>query len=138
MVILGVYFEQVPSPYDPPNANEFYQALGKAITAWGRLEGNFNHLFITALNIAPDPRVGTRFYIQRALLAKKWTLVFETTQAAHALVGSRKLHPLRHGRTGDASRSLRAWTLGSHFLGGLEDATATSTSKGTATATAHA
>jgi hypothetical protein len=80
MVILGVYFEQVPSPYDPPNANEFYQALGKAITAWGRLEGNFNHLFITALNVAPDPRVGTRFYIQRARLAEKWTLAFETTQ----------------------------------------------------------
>jgi hypothetical protein len=45
-VRLGVYFEAVPSLYDPPNAGEFYQVLGMAIVAWGRLEGNFSHLRI--------------------------------------------------------------------------------------------
>lgn len=77
--VLGVYFEEIPSPYDPPNAHEFYQALGKAIVAWGRLEGNFNHLFIAVLNVAPDPMVGTRFHIHRERLAEKWTLAFATT-----------------------------------------------------------
>ncbi len=77
--VLGVYFEEIPSPYDPPNAHQFYQALGKAIVAWGRLEGNFNHLFIAVLNVAPDPMVGTRFHIHRERLAEKWTLAFATT-----------------------------------------------------------
>ena len=43
-VLLGVNFDPVPSMFEPPDAAEFYQALGVACPAWGRLEGNFNNI----------------------------------------------------------------------------------------------
>jgi hypothetical protein len=78
-VILGVYFEPVPSVFDPPDAPVFYQTLGVACVAWGRLEGNFNNIFLTVLNIADNPKIGKRFYIKREKVADLWKLAFETT-----------------------------------------------------------
>lgn len=48
-----------------------------AIVAWGRLEGNFNHLFITVLNIADNREIGSRFFIQRDRVSETWTLAFD-------------------------------------------------------------
>jgi hypothetical protein len=76
--ILEVYFDAVPSPLDPPNARKFYQALGMAIIAWGRLEGNLNALFVSVLNITTNPEVN-KFYLKRDRLAEAWNLAFETT-----------------------------------------------------------
>jgi len=78
-VTLSYHGDSVPSPHDPPNASEFYHDLGIAVVAWGRLEGNFNNLFVTVLNIATDPEVGKRFYIKREKQSVNWTLAFETT-----------------------------------------------------------
>ncbi len=75
--VLWTCFEAVPSPNDPANANEFYEALGMATIAWGRLEGNFNNVFVMVLNIADDPRIGNRFYIKRDKVSEIWTLAFE-------------------------------------------------------------
>ena len=78
-VVISTCFESVPSPNDPANANEFYEALGIATIAWGRLEGNFNNVFVMVLNIADDPRVGNRLYIKRDKVSEIWTLAFEIT-----------------------------------------------------------
>lgn len=77
--VLGVYFDLVPAASDPPNAAVFYQCLGIAVVAWGRLEGNYNNVFLTVLNVANNQTVGDRFYIQRERSAKVWKLAFEIT-----------------------------------------------------------
>src|SRR5271167_1057195 len=74
-------FEPAPSPGDPVNAREFYEAIGIATIAWGRLEGNFNNVFVMVLNIADDPQVGKRFYIKIDKLNEVWRLAFEITPA---------------------------------------------------------
>jgi hypothetical protein len=79
--ILWTCFASIPSPNDPVNAREFYEALGMATIAWGRLEGNFNNMFVTVLNIADDPQIGLRFYIKREAIGSVWNLAFEKTSA---------------------------------------------------------
>jgi hypothetical protein len=39
--LLRITAHATPHKSDPPNAQEFYAALGKLIIAWGRLEGHF-------------------------------------------------------------------------------------------------
>jgi hypothetical protein len=80
-VVLWTCFDSVPSPFDPPSAREFYEALGIATIAWGRLEGNFNHLFVMVLNIADDPEISKRFYIKREKMAEVWNRAFAITPA---------------------------------------------------------
>jgi hypothetical protein len=76
-VMLWTCFDSVPAPNDPPNAIEFYEALGIATIAWGRLEGNFNNIFVMVLNVANDPEIGKRFYIKREKMGEIWNLAFE-------------------------------------------------------------
>jgi hypothetical protein len=86
--VLWTCFDSVPSPYDPPNAREFYEALGIATIAWGRLEGNFNNLFVIVLNIANHPKIGKRFYIKREKVSEVWKLAFEITPALYPFRGA--------------------------------------------------
>jgi hypothetical protein len=51
--LLTTFVEPVPSPSDPPDAPEFYRALGVAVVAWGRLEGHFTLITIALLNLGP-------------------------------------------------------------------------------------
>ena len=76
--VLGVYFDLVPSSSDPPRASTFYYWVGLATVAWGRLEGNYNHIFLTVLNVANSDVVGNRFYIQRDKSTEIWRTAFET------------------------------------------------------------
>ena len=43
---------QTPSPDDPVGANAFYEALGLALAACGRLEGHFTASLVMVLQIA--------------------------------------------------------------------------------------
>jgi hypothetical protein len=54
--LLTTFVEPAPSPSDPPDAPDFYRALGVAIVAWGRLEGHFTLTTITLLNLGPRKR----------------------------------------------------------------------------------
>jgi hypothetical protein len=84
-VILGVYFEPVPSVFDPPDAAAFYETLGVACVAWRRIEGNFNNILLTVLNTADNPKIGKRFSIKREKAADLWKLAFETTPTLRPL-----------------------------------------------------
>src|SRR3982074_1480741 len=66
-----------PSPDDPPNANEFYLALGVATIAWGRLEGHFVACLMTAIQIAKDKRLGMKLPLRWEKRAKVWKDAFE-------------------------------------------------------------
>jgi len=71
-----IHFKTVPSPDDPPNANEFYLALGVATVAWGRLEGHFVACLMMAIQIANDKRLGMKLPPRRKR-AKVWKDAFE-------------------------------------------------------------
>jgi hypothetical protein len=53
--LIRLQLELTPSPCDPENAPEFYQALGQLVIAWGRLEA---HLLACILNILQTPATG--------------------------------------------------------------------------------
>lgn len=72
-----IHFKTVPSPHDPPNANEFYLALGVANVAWGRLEGHFLACLMTAIQIARDKRLGMKLPRRWEKRAKVWKDAFE-------------------------------------------------------------
>jgi hypothetical protein len=55
--LLRIYPQTTPSPNDPPGADKFYWALGVAIVAWGRLEGNFLACLMMIIQIAKDKRI---------------------------------------------------------------------------------
>jgi hypothetical protein len=72
-----IHLKTTPSPDDPPNANEFYLALGVATVAWGRLEGHFNACLMTAIQIAKDKRLGMKLPTRWEKRAKVWKDAFE-------------------------------------------------------------
>jgi hypothetical protein len=61
--LLRIYPQPTPSPNDPPGADKFYWALGVAMVAWGRLEGNFIACLMMVIQIAKD---------KHTKLAMKW------------------------------------------------------------------
>ena len=66
-----------PSPDDPPDADEFYLALGVATVAWGRLEGHFVACLMMAIQIAKDKRLGMKLPLRWEKRAKVWKDAFE-------------------------------------------------------------
>jgi hypothetical protein len=75
-------FKITPSPDDPPNANEFYLALGVATIAWGRLEGHFLACLMTAIQIAKDKRLGMKLPTRWEKRAKVWKDAFDLTASS--------------------------------------------------------
>jgi hypothetical protein len=72
-----IHLTTTPSPDDPPNANEFYLALGVATVAWGRLEGHFVACLMMAMQIAKDKRLGMKLPTRWKKRAKVWKDAFE-------------------------------------------------------------
>jgi hypothetical protein len=72
-----IHFKTAPSPDDPPNANEFYFALGVATVAWGRFEGHFVACLMMAMQIAKDKRLGMKLPTRWEKRAKIWKDAFE-------------------------------------------------------------
>ena len=72
-----IHFKTAPSPDDPPDANEFYLALGVATVAWGRLEGHFVACLMMAMQIAKDKRLGMKLPTRWEKRAKVWKDAFE-------------------------------------------------------------
>ena len=77
--VIRVYAEMTPSPTDPPNADEFYKALGIATVAWGRLEGHFAALLLLVLNVATHEGIGKKFPMKPEKRGEIWRLAFGTT-----------------------------------------------------------
>jgi hypothetical protein len=65
-----------PSPDDPPNADDFYQFLGMAIVAWGRLEGHFAASPIMALKLSQDNARAGKFPLAWESRSKVWRILF--------------------------------------------------------------
>jgi hypothetical protein len=69
--LLRITPHATPHKSDPPNAHEFYAALGKLIIAWGRLEGH-NHRRTT-----DDPCVTGSVKFRRASRKELWERAFD-------------------------------------------------------------
>lgn len=75
--LFRIYPQVTPSPNDPPDADKFYWALGVAIVAWGRLEGQFLACLMMVIQIANDKRIGTKLPMKFKPQADKWKYAFE-------------------------------------------------------------
>jgi hypothetical protein len=83
LVPLRTYVEPAPSLSDPPDAPEFYQALGIAMVAWGRLEGHFTLITITLLNLGLRKR--KKFPMKREGQVEVWREALDAVPALVAL-----------------------------------------------------
>ncbi|QNK74209.1 hypothetical protein H7F36_02880 [Variovorax sp. PAMC28562] len=63
-----------PSPLDPVDANDFYQALGIALVAWGRLEGHFTLMLLNLMRIAGAAAVTHQLPNSMAERARLWKI----------------------------------------------------------------
>jgi hypothetical protein len=76
-----IHFKTAPSPDDPPNATEFYLALGVASVAWSRLEIHFAACLMTAIQIAKGKRLRMNLPLRWEKRAKLWKNAFELIPA---------------------------------------------------------
>jgi hypothetical protein len=83
--LLNIYPQTTPSPHDPPGADQFYLALGVAMVAWGRLEGNFVACLMIVMQIAKDGHSSTK-------LPMKWERQASIWKDAFARIPSLKSH----------------------------------------------
>lgn len=83
--LLPIYDQATPSSDDPPDADKFYLALGVAIIAWGRLEGNFVACLMMVIQAAKDKLIATK-------LPTKWDRQAIIWKDAFARIPSLKSH----------------------------------------------
>lgn len=77
--LIRVQLDHTPSPNDPKNAPEFYQALGQLVVAWGRLEA---HFLVCVLDILQTPATrGTRLPWLSGGQLKLWEDAFSNSPA---------------------------------------------------------
>jgi hypothetical protein len=79
-IFIQITAHETPCLTDPPNADEFYAALGMLAMAWGRLEGHVigNLLDITNFNeMQPKPRLPKVWEKRQDL----WTRAFTEVEA---------------------------------------------------------
>lgn len=73
-LLIRLQLDHTPSPNDPGNAPEFYQALGQLVVAWGRLEA---HLLACIQDILQTPATaGQRLPQSSAEHLKLWRDAF--------------------------------------------------------------
>jgi hypothetical protein len=77
--LLLVPAHHTPHSSDPPNAIEFYSALGQFMVAWGRFEGHFNGALLQILSL-PESASLSRVTLPRTWpeRAGLWTEAFNT------------------------------------------------------------
>jgi hypothetical protein len=75
---------RTPHHSDPPNAHEFYAALGMLIVAWGRLEGHVNGNLVAIMNLLEAAPSGP--------LPLAWERRFELWKRAFSDVSALKPH----------------------------------------------
>ena len=69
-IVVSIPAHHTPHPSDPPDAHEFYAALGMLSVAWGRLEGHVNGNLLTIVKfpqIAPPHKMPTKWDERRKL-----------------------------------------------------------------------
>ncbi len=64
--VIVITAHHTPHHSDPPDAHEFYAALGRLVVAWGRFEGHLNGNLLTILSLR-----GTHIYASVFLLSGK-------------------------------------------------------------------
>jgi hypothetical protein len=89
MVDIPIGFEVrvdvTPSTSDPPDADQFYHALGMAMVAWGRLEGHFVTGLLLIINIDGHDFSNRRLPMKWEQQDKAWAHVFDRLAPLKAL-----------------------------------------------------
>jgi hypothetical protein len=75
--LLQLHLEQTPSPRDPKDAPELYQALGIATVAIGRLENHFLGCVINILGLLQTTHLAKRLPMAFNERVKIWNRAFE-------------------------------------------------------------
>jgi hypothetical protein len=82
--LLQLHLKITPSPDDPESATEFYQALGIAVVAVGRLENHFLACIINILGMPETAHLAKKFPVPFSERVKIWNRAFkESTRLAH-------------------------------------------------------
>src|SRR5271168_4579844 len=74
-----------PSSSDPPDADQFYHALGMAMVAWGRLEGHFVSGLLLIISIDGHDFSDVPLPMKWEQREKVWSHGFETIDALKPL-----------------------------------------------------
>ena len=77
-IVVSIPAHHTPHPSDPPDAHEFYAALGMLSVAWGRLEGHVNGNLLTIVKlpqIAPPHKMPTKWDERRKLWERAFSEV---------------------------------------------------------------
>ena len=77
-IVVSIPARHTPHPSDPPDAHEFYAALGMLSVAWGRLEGHVNGNLLTIVKlpqIAPPHKMPTKWDERRKLWERAFSEV---------------------------------------------------------------
>jgi hypothetical protein len=77
-----------PSSSDPPDADQFYHALGMAMVAWGRLEGHFITGLVLIISIEGHDFSDRRLPIKWEQQEKAWAHAFDSLEALKSLIAS--------------------------------------------------
>jgi hypothetical protein len=80
-----VPIDVTPSTSDPPDADQFYYALGMAMVAWGRLEGHFVSGLLQIININGHDFYNRRLPMKWEQQQKAWAHVFDRIESLKPL-----------------------------------------------------
>jgi hypothetical protein len=82
-----VLIDVTPSTSDPPNADQFYHALGMAMVAWGRLEGHFLSGLLLIISIDGHDFSDCRLPMKWEQQERAWAHAFDRIELLRSLKG---------------------------------------------------
>jgi hypothetical protein len=101
LTLLRITAHYTPHSSDPPDAHEFYAALGMFTVAWGRFEGHMTGALLQILAMPEASTTDSHLPILCLTIAWKkrailWKAAFKTTRAVYGARNS--VHETCNGR----------------------------------------
>jgi hypothetical protein len=87
-ILLRITAHSTPHQLDPPNAEEFYAALGMLVVAWGRFEGHFSGALLQILALPESRQIAEALPISWKKRAKLWRKAFATLPSLQPMQGA--------------------------------------------------
>lgn len=78
---LTVTLKSTPFSHDPPNAGEYYEALGRAMVLWGRFENHFSNCIMLIRTMPEGKAIEEEHPISWKKRAAFWRKAFNTIPA---------------------------------------------------------
>jgi hypothetical protein len=84
-ILLRITAHNTPHQSDPPNADEFYAAVGRFTVAWGRFEGHFTAAMLQILSLPEAVHLTRAVPISWKKRAKLWRDAFNGVDSLRPL-----------------------------------------------------